>query len=65
MKSTSPEIQNEILKIMATNILRKIQAQLQLGYFTEMISETTDLSNTEQVVLVFRWVENALSVHEE
>ena len=62
MKFTSPEIQNEILKIMATSILRKIQA---LGYFTEMIGETTDLSNTEQVVLVFRCVEDALSVHEE
>ena len=48
MKFTSPEIQNEILKIMATSILRKIQAQLQLGYFTVMINETTDLSNTER-----------------
>ena len=65
MKFTSPEIQNEILKIMATSILRKIQANLQLGYFTVMIDETTDLSNTEQVVLVFRWVDSALSVHEE
>ena len=65
MKFTSPEIQNEILKIMATSILRKIQAQLQLGYFTVMIDETTDLSNTEQVVLVFRWVDDTLSVHEE
>ena len=51
MKFTSPEIKNEILKIMATSILCKIQAQLQLGYFTVMIDETTDLSNTEQVVL--------------
>jgi len=30
-----------------------------------MIDETTDLSSTEQVVLVFRWVDDALSVHEE
>lgn len=51
MKFTSPEIQNEVLKIMATNILHKIQIQLQLGYFAVMIDETTDLSNTEQVVL--------------
>ena len=65
MKFTSPEIQNEILKIMATNILRKIQTQLQLGYFIVMIDETTDLSNTEQVVLVFRWIDSELSVHEE
>ena len=30
-----------------------------------MIDETTDLSNTKQVVLVFRWVDSELSVHEE
>ena len=30
-----------------------------------MIDETTDLSNTEQVVLVFRWVDSELSVHEK
>jgi len=30
-----------------------------------MIDETTDLSNTEQVVLVFQWVDDVLSVHEE
>lgn len=30
-----------------------------------MIDETTDISNTEQVVLVFRWVNSDLSVYEE
>ena len=34
-------------------------------YFTIMIDETTDIANIEQVVLVFRWVNNELSVHEE
>lgn len=65
LKYTSPEIQNEILTIMANQILRKIAAQLQLSFFTVMIDETTDIANTEQVVLVFRWVDNTLSVHEE
>ena len=50
---------------MATTILHKIQTHLQLGYFTVIINETTDLSNAEQVVLVFRWVDSELSVHEE
>ena len=30
-----------------------------------MIDETTDVANTEQVVLVFQWVNSELSVHEE
>jgi len=30
-----------------------------------MIDESTDIANIEQVVLVFRWVDNALDAHEE
>ena len=64
-KYTSPDIQNEILSIMALKVLREIVCQLQSSVYTVMIDETTDISNTEQVVLVFRWVDNALNVHEE
>ena len=39
--------------------------QFQSLYFTVMIDETTDIANTEQVVLVFQWVSSELSVHEE
>ena len=65
MKFTLPGIQNKILKIMTTSILYNIQAQLQLEYFTLMINETFALSDTERVVLAFRWVDNTLSVHEK
>ena len=34
-------------------------------FFCIMIDETTDASNVEQVVLVFRWVDDNLAVHEE
>ena len=34
-------------------------------YFTVMADECTDLSNTEQLVLCFLWVDNQLDVHEE
>ena len=30
-----------------------------------MVTETTDCSNQEQVVLVLHWVDNALVVHED
>lgn len=63
---TSHEIQNEILKIMAMSVLRNIASCLQSSPFlTLMMDETTDVSNTEQVVIVFRWVSDLLEVHEE
>ena len=50
---------------MAKAVLRKIVIQFQSSFFTVMIDETTDISNTEQVVLVFRWVNSELSVYKE
>ena len=65
-KYTSPVIQNELLQIMSLNILREIACQLQTTpYFTMMADECTDLSNSEQLVLCFRWVDDQLNVHEE
>ena len=65
MKYTCHEIQNEILSIMAKAVLQKIVIQFHSSFFTVIIDETTDISNTEQVVLVFRWVNSELSVYEE
>ena len=48
-KFTLPEIQNEILKIMALKLLRTIAAGIhESPYFTVMIDETTDITNKEQ-----------------
>ena len=65
LKYTSPQIQNEILLMMANIILLKIATRSQSSIFTVMIDEATDIANFEQVVLVFRCVDSALSVHEE
>ena len=49
---TSPEIQNEIIKVMGLHILRDVSADLQATPFlTVMADETTDSSNREQVSL--------------
>ena len=65
-KYTSHEIQNEILKIMALNVLRNITLDLQQSPFlTIMIDETTDISNREQVTIVIRRVNEDLEVFEE
>ena len=34
-------------------------------YYTGMVDETTDTANKEKVVLVFRWVDDDLQVHED
>ena len=65
-KYTSPEIQNEMLEVMALEILRKLSSQLQQAkFFAMMTDECTDASNCEQLVICFRWVDLDLEVHEE
>ena len=61
-KFTSPEIQNELICIMAQQIQRVTVQKLQSRYFAIMIDEATDVSNSEQVVIVLRWVVDSLSV---
>ena len=63
-KYTSPEMQNEILKVMAHHILRQVVESLKTAS-TIMVDETTDVSNKEQVVVCFRWVDSNLESHEE
>lgn len=63
---TSPEIQNEILKVMGLQILRNVAADFQDSPFlTVMADETTDSSNKEQVTLIICRVTQELDVHEE
>ena len=63
---TSPAIQNEILKIMALKIIRKIAVSLQgSDFFMIMADETINASNKEQVIICMRWVDNDFEAHEE
>ena len=50
---------------MALRVLRQIASNVQATHFTIMIDETTDTNTTEQVVVVFRWVDSSLQVHED
>jgi len=62
----SPEIQNEMLEIMALNILRDIVKNIQLAeIFSILGDETGDISNTEQLVFCVRWVDDDLEVYED
>ena len=65
-KYTSPEIQNEILQIIALGMLRNIAKKLQAAkFFTIMADELADISNKEQLVVCIRWVDDDLTTHEE
>ena len=65
---TSHQIQNEILKIMATEVLRDISTSLQLQasqFICLMMDETADVSNHEQATIVWCHVTNNMEVLEE
>ena len=63
---TSHQIQNEILKIMASEVLHEICISLQQSPFISfMMDETTDVSNREQATIVLRHVTNEMEVLEE
>ena len=66
-KYTSHKIQNELLKIMAPNVLRKVSACLHSSsFYSIMADETTDIYNREQVTIILRWVDDTdFSVNEE
>ena len=65
-KYTAPDMQNEILKVMALEVLRQVVSSLHTAIFlTIMVNETTDISNKEQVIICFRWVDSKLKAHEE
>ena len=50
---------------MALHILRDITADISGKWFTLMVDETTDMSNTEQMVVCLRVADNDLNVYEE
>ena len=51
---------------MSHSVLPQIAASLQsTNFLTIMVDETTDVSNKEQVVICFRWVDSNLEAHEE
>ena len=52
---TSPDIQNEIIKIMGMKLLRKISLDLQPSPF---LTITRDISNKEQTTVVIRWIKD-------
>ena len=65
-KYTSPDMQNEIFKTMALQVLRQvIESISSSSLLSLMINETTDISNKEQLVVCIRWVDKNLQPHKD
>ena len=65
-KYTSPDIQNECLKLMALHILREVSNNIAGSHcFSIMADECTDCSNKEQFTINIRWVDEHLNEHEK
>ena len=51
---------------MTLRLLREIASNIQsVKFYTITADEAADISNEEQRVICFRWVEEALSIHED
>ncbi|KAJ8044920.1 Zinc finger MYM-type protein 1 [Holothuria leucospilota] len=66
-KYTSHDIQNEIVRIMATDILRDIPDSISDAKFFSVLvdDECTDASNKEQLTICLRWTDQALEPNED
>ena len=62
----TPQAQNEILKLLALKLLRKIATDIRLsGCYSILADEATDVSNTQLLVICIRWVTKDLAVEED
>ena len=65
-KYTSPQIQNEIMTIMANTVPRGVASSVRSApFYSLMVDETTDSSCEEQVVICCRWIDDDLQAHED
>ena len=62
----SKNIQNDLLRLMAKRVLEEISSSIQKStFFSLMADETTDAANKEQLVIVYRRVDDEFVAHEE
>ena len=65
-KFMSPQVQNEIIELLASEVRRDISQDIQNAiYYTLMADQTADVSSKEQVAVCIRWVDENLCAHED
>ena len=61
---TSPEIQNELIDLLANNIKTAISEEVQNRPFSVIMDETSDISVHEQVAVIVRYADDFLKIKE-
>ena len=64
-KYRSHDIQNELLKLIAHQILRDLTGEMRDSFYATICDEYTDISNKEQLTLCLRWVDEIFNIHED
>uniref|UniRef100_A0A1X7UU19 DUF4371 domain-containing protein n=1 Tax=Amphimedon queenslandica TaxID=400682 RepID=A0A1X7UU19_AMPQE len=65
-KYMSHEIINEVIEIMAHELLRGVIANVKCAnYYALIADETQDVSRIEQLSVSIRWVDNLFNIHED
>ena len=65
-KYQSPEIINEMIKLMGHKVLRSLVNELLAHrWFSLLADETRDVSNREQLVITLRWVSEKYEINED
>ena len=65
LKYASHDIQNEIVALMANEVIRDLLKKIGESYYSLICDEYTDIANKEQLTLCLRWVDNELVAHED
>ena len=62
----SPEIVNELVEIMAHEVLRSMLSEMfSQQWFSLLADETRDISNREQLIMCIRWVSESYEINED
>ena len=64
-KYMSHEIQNEIIAILAHQLLRDLVKNIGSNFFSIIADEYTDVGNQEQLTICLRWVDDQLEAYED
>ena len=62
----SPEIINELIELLAKDLLRKLIAEINSSsFYSLIIDETRNISGKEQLAISLRWVNNTYEIFED
>jgi len=64
-KYTSHDIQNELIGIMANQVVRDLVGEIKNNYFSLICDEYTDVDNKEQLTFCLRWIDENIEAHED